>query len=187
MNPLNIMDEYTCHQHEADTRLFYHASLLDERNYIHTIVVDSEDTDVLVIASYASQNLTSKLCVYRRGKILIASELFPASILNIVVSFHAITGADAVSGFYRQSKKSILKRLMKSPEEATSFLESIGRVNSNVEIDESSAERFIIKFVYNDDKNTQLHTARAMKWRKMKNKCTARLPPDKDSFMHHVH
>ena len=26
-----------------------------------------------------------------------------------------------------------------------------------------------------------------MKWRKMKNKCTARLPPYKDSFIHHVH
>ena len=29
LNPLDTKEEFTCHQHEADTRLFYHASLLD--------------------------------------------------------------------------------------------------------------------------------------------------------------
>ena len=57
---------FFCHQHESDTRMFYHASKLDRRSDISSIVVDAEDTDVAVIASYASFKFEKELLFYRK-------------------------------------------------------------------------------------------------------------------------
>ena len=64
LNPLDAKDEFMCHQQEADTRIFYHASLLTSRADVRTILIDAEDTEVLVIAAYASHQLEKKLCIY---------------------------------------------------------------------------------------------------------------------------
>ena len=54
VNPIEIMQDFFCHQHKSDTRMFFHAGILDRRNNISSIEVNVEDTGVAVIAPYAS-------------------------------------------------------------------------------------------------------------------------------------
>ena len=64
VNSVATLHCFFCHQHESDTRMFYHASKLDRRSDISSTVVDAEDTDVAVIASYASFKFEKELFLY---------------------------------------------------------------------------------------------------------------------------
>ena len=96
---------FFCHQHESDTRMFYNASKLDRRTDISSTVVDAEDSDIAIIASYASFKFEKELLLYRKKEILLCKQLFPEDMTSVIISLHALTGADAVSGFYGHSKK----------------------------------------------------------------------------------
>ena len=79
--------------------MFCHASKLDRRSDISSIVVDAEDTDIAVIASYASFKFEKELLLYRKKEILLCKQLFPEDMTFVIISLHTLTGADAVSGF----------------------------------------------------------------------------------------
>ena len=98
------------HQHDSDTRMFYHACKLDRRSDISSIVVDAEDTDVAVITSYASFKFEKELLLYRKKKILLCKQLCLEDMSSVIISLHALTGTDTVSGFYGHSKKRPSKR-----------------------------------------------------------------------------
>ena len=51
-SPFSTVQNLYCHQEEADTRIFYHANALDQRQDIDSIIIDAEDTDVVVISSF---------------------------------------------------------------------------------------------------------------------------------------
>ena len=76
IDPVATLHCLFCHQHESDTRMFYHASKPDRRSDISSIVVDAEDTDVAVIASYASFKFERELLLYRKKKILLCIPLY---------------------------------------------------------------------------------------------------------------
>lgn len=44
------------------------------------------------------------------------SDFYPNKIANVLIGFHALTGADAACGFYRQSKKTVLKKIQANSE-----------------------------------------------------------------------
>ena len=48
---------YTCDQHEADTKIFYHVSKMILDDAVTLIVIDAEDTDVVAIAAAVAHNL----------------------------------------------------------------------------------------------------------------------------------
>ena len=50
-SPFSTVQNLYCHQ-EADTRIFYHSNALDQRQDIDSIIIDAEDTDVVVISSF---------------------------------------------------------------------------------------------------------------------------------------
>ena len=104
----------------------------------------------------------------------------------MIIPLHAITGADTVSGFYGQSKKSIFKRVSNNIEEASVFLAHLGKGCDKDILWGATSEKFLLKFVYNDEKSVNIEEARARKWMSMKNKTTMRLPPDRDSYEQHV-
>ena len=91
----------------------YHASKLDRRSNISTTVVDAEDADVAVIASYASFKFEKELLLYRKKKILLCKQLCPEDMSSVIIFLHAITGTDVVSGFYGHSKKGHLRESKK--------------------------------------------------------------------------
>lgn len=53
-------DTFFCHQEGTDTRIFYHAKILDQSLDIDT-TVDAEDANVIIIAAYVSTTLQKKM------------------------------------------------------------------------------------------------------------------------------
>ena len=68
-------------------------------------MVDAEDANVIVISAYVSTILQKKLIWYRQKEQIKCSYLYLNEVVNVLIGFYALTGADAVSGFYRQSKE----------------------------------------------------------------------------------
>ena len=135
-NPLTIEQEYFCHQHKADTKISYHAKILDSRNYIFVVVIDAEDTIVLVISAYASHKLEKDVNFYRRNKLIKCKSICSAEMASVLIGFHALIGADAVSGFYCHSKKTIYTKIQKNREGQQMLLnirknEKISQININ--------------------------------------------------------
>ena len=51
-SPFSTVQNLYCYQEEADTHMFYHANTSDQRQDIDSIIIDAEDTDVVVISSF---------------------------------------------------------------------------------------------------------------------------------------
>ena len=66
---------------------------------------------MIIIAAYVSTTLQKKMIWYGRKQQIKCSDFYPNKIANVLIGFHALTGADAASGFYRQSKKTVLKKI----------------------------------------------------------------------------
>ena len=88
-------------------------------------MVDVEDIDVAVIASYALFKFEKELLLYQKKKIPLCKQLCPEDMSSVIISLHALTGADAVSGFYGHSKKVIYEKVKKS-EEAKQLITNLG-------------------------------------------------------------
>ena len=96
------MHEFECSQMEADTIMFYIYAQLRKTQVEKVVVIDAEDTDVVVLK------------IRRKGTVMDCMSLWPAEIARIIVPLHVNSGADAVSGFFGHGKKTILQKLMKS-------------------------------------------------------------------------
>ena len=180
-NLLTIEKEYFCHQHEAKTKIFYHANILDSRNDISAVAIDAEDTGVLVMSAYASHKLEKDVVLYRRNKLIKYKSFCSAEMAPVLIGFHALTGADAASGFYGHSKKTLHTKIQKNCEGKQMLL--IIRKNANIsQTDINNARKLVIKFMHSDKTSCNLAQARTKKWKQMKNKTTLQLPPDEDSF-----
>ena len=176
---------YTCDQHEADTKIFYHVSKMILDDAVTLIVIDAEDTDVVAIAAAVAHNLDVPLFLYRDGKLFDCNAMCSVEVCDIIIQLHVFTGCDSVSGFFGHGKSSVYPK-PSNIEEVKQLLASLG---SSKEINNAlvkSIEKFVIKFVYNDNKSESLAECRALKWEQMKKKTTGRLPPDPDSFELHV-
>lgn len=180
---LNIY-AYQCFQSEADTILFYIYHKLRESGEMRPVVVDSEDTDVVVLAAHVSQKEPGDLILRHKRAFCDAKKLFPADVASFIVKFHIFTGTDSVSGFFGQSKKTIYTRALKNK----SFvkLASLGESLECRSGYEASLCGFVIQNVYGDNTSRKMSQARARKWRTMKKKCTKRLPPDYETLTHHI-
>ena len=185
INQVAMLHCFFCHQHESDTRMFYNASKLDRRTDISSTVVDAEDSDIAIIASYASFKFEKELLLYRKKEILLCKQLFPEDMTSVIISLHALTGADAVSGFYGHSKKPIYEKVKKS-EEAKQLITNLEMYDILSEEDIKKSSMFLINFIYPDKTSLTISQARSKKRKAMKNKTTLRLPPDEDSFVQHL-
>ena len=147
------------------------------------MVIDSEDTDVYVQASYVSHILPGNLFMYHEKSLFSCKKLVSSEISKIIVPLHIITGCDHTSGFYGKGKKSILNKVKKD-REAQELLHGVGE---NLQLHDDirrNMKKFVLMKIYGE--NTDLcGKARASKWRNMKKKCMARLRPDDDTLNHH--
>lgn len=174
---------FTCHQHEADTRIFFHLSIIDRPDTL--IYIDAEDTDVAVIAAYMSHHIQGELRMLRRRQVYDCKQFCSPDMASVIIPLHAFTGADAISGFYGHGKSRIFASVTKS-EEARECLRELGKdieVSTQLRADMTI---FTIRAVYNDARSKTLPEARERKWDQMKNKRTAMLPPDPESFDYHL-
>ena len=140
---------YQCHQHEADTRMFFHAHKISSGDSEIPIVIDAEDTDVIALAAFSSYRIASPLLLYKKGKIYDCRKLCSPGMSSILLQLHVYTGADCVSGFYGHGKTSIFATVAKS-EEAQKILEPLG---SHIEVANDlivNLQLFTRRFIYGD-------------------------------------
>ena len=103
-----------CEHHEADTKMFFYASVLSSPNPVPACVLDAEDKDVYVIASKVSQEILAPLLIHRKGKYYDGSQLCPHEIRQYTTQIYVISSYDTVSGFYDHGKKTIVKKAIAS-------------------------------------------------------------------------
>ena len=95
-----------------------------------------------------------------------------------------ISGSDHTSGFFNHGKISVMKSI-KNDAEARELLSSVGEEPELSNDVASAMKEFVLTKIYNSEERT-CASARAVKWRKQKNKNSMYLPPDKDSLQHHL-
>ena len=149
------------------------------------MVIDAEDTDVVVLAAYVVYATDGILGIGRKKMVVDCRKLCSQEVAKVLIPLHLFTGADSVSGFFGHGRRTICKNAMDSVE-ARSMLSTLGTCLPVISSTIESMEMFTIRYIYNDHASKNLAEARANKWRKMKVKAMQRLPPDPDSHAQHV-
>ena len=111
-------EELLSSQEEADTRIILHCDHIS-RNFSETtvIIVRSPDTDVLVLLSKFSQNI-SQLVLFDTGmgnkrRLLDIKEIISTkgkNVCSVLPALHAFTGCNTTSSFVRRGKMKILEK-----------------------------------------------------------------------------
>ena len=175
--------DFSFQQAEADTMIFSAYANL-RRSVSHTVVIDSEDTDVYVQAAYVSNHIPGDLVIKSKSAFFNCKDLVSDSIASVLIPFHIITGCDHTSGFYGRGKKALLDRL-KDDDEGQQLLHHVGDQLELSDEVRNNMRKFVITKIYGE-KATSCSDARASRWRKMKKKSLGRLPPDEDTLDHHL-
>ena len=160
------MNEY-CFYH-ADTILLSAYYKLRENGYTDDVVIDSEDTDVYVQASYVSNVLPGNLLIKHKNSLFSCKELVSREISKVIIPFHILTGCDHTSGFFGKGKKSALNKLKKD-KEAQKLLQGVGQ---NLQLDDNvrkNMKQFVLMKIYEENVDS-CGKARTSKWSKMKKK-----------------
>ena len=132
-------------------------------------MVDVEDTDVAVIASYASFRFENELLFYRKKE----NTTMQAALSGIYVICHHIFTCTywSLCGQWLQwtFKKAIYEKVKKS-EEAKQLITNFEMYDILSEEDNKKCSMFLISFIYADKTSLTISQARSRKWKAMKNK-----------------
>ena len=170
---------------EADTRIMVHVSNMPQR----TIVVYSRDTDVLVLLTHHRERLPARQLWMRTGPnkdpkyipIHDVVKTHSESVLKELLAFHALTGCDTTSFFFRKGKKGAWKNFTKH----SALLHGLGK---SFEEPSQEVEHNVGAFVSRwyglpEDVNT-VDRARAVLFQQGKH--VASLPPTTDALKPHL-
>ena len=145
-----------CKQEEADTKIFLHCK--DASARFREVIIQTPDTDVFVLALGFTCSLSCesfiKTIVKDKNRIISISWIidklkgtygFQESeiIIQSIIGFHAFTGCDTTSAFWRKGKVRPLHLMLKNPE----FMMTFAELGNNWEIDEISLLSKIEVFV----------------------------------------
>ena len=142
------------------------------------------DTDAYVAAALISRQLPGILCIKRKQEMILCRELVTDEMANCIVQLHCMTGCDANSGFYGKGKKSVFDKVAKTP----IAQQQLSRCGESLDLQEDVQEelfKFTRHVIYGDKTSDTMAEARAAKWKTLKSKSFARLPPDEDSLRQH--
>ena len=119
--------QYVCSPVEADTRMVYHLSVLSKAVPRESAVVCSTDTDVMVILLYHANKLEANVWMDLRHSSdntrELANHLGPV-LCKALPGYHALTGCDYTSSFFRKGKVNQLKKA----EKCALHLEGLGKI-----------------------------------------------------------
>jgi len=179
------MEEFECSHIEADTILFFIYSQIRKAGKMETVVIDAEDTDVVILSAYVAHQLEGTLAIKRKDKIISCRDLCSDDVAEILIPLHIHSGSDTTSGFYGHGKKTVYEKGT-GTQEARNLLKDVGKTLPVTQEVLQQMATFTIRHIYNDTISKTLGEARARKWGEMKNKSTSRIPPDPDSHNLHV-
>ena len=148
---------------EADSIILYIFLQLRRKGDQSLVVIDAEDTDVVVLTAYVAHTTDGILGIRRKKMVVDGRKLCPQEVAKVLVPLHFFTGADSVSGFFCHGKITICKNDMESvvTQAMLSTLGTCVPVTSNTI---ESMEMFTIRYIYNDHISKNLAEARANKW-----------------------
>lgn len=170
---------FECEHIEADTAIFFIYSRIRQSGVCSDVVIDSEDTDVLILSAHVAHSLDGALAIKRKHNIINCKTLCSREVAEVIVQLHVHSGSDTTTAFFGHGKQTVFSKGI--TDEARPLLSLVGQslpVTRNV-LD--AMTEFTVKYIYNDKISKTLGEARAKKWTQMKRKSTLRLPPDQDS------
>ena len=174
---------YRSNHEEADSRLVYQAYL--EKG---DVVIACKDTDVLILMVWAHTfyDVNVKWYLkYDREKYADISKIcdfFGREICLSLPAFHAVTGCDTTSYFYRAGKVRVLKKLLGNPAKCT-LLSPLGRNKVLSDQDIESVKTFIQTVVYSGKDDEDYVSTRIRLYENLKSKSSMPIPPDPDSVV----
>ena len=136
-----------CKQKEADTRIFLHCKLASAR--FREVIIHTSFTDVFVLVLGFARSLNYELFIKTglkdKNRIISISRIIDKLkgtygfqereiIIQSIIEFHAFTGCDTISAFWRKRKVHPLHIMLKNPE----FMMTFAELGNNWEIDKIS-------------------------------------------------
>ena len=113
LNSETLRLEYNCYHHLADTKIFCHADLLARSRNDVALTSDYADTDAVCIAAYFAHTTEIPIFLYKKGKLHDCRKLCSLEVANIIIPFHAYTGADAVTWLVRTLDNQISRQYLR--------------------------------------------------------------------------
>ena len=168
---------HECNHEEADTRLVLQA-FLEETN----VVIACKDTDVLILLvwAYAYHQIKNEwFFKYENEKYAEISkicEYLGPQICLVLPAFHALTGCDTTSYFFRAGKVRIFKKLISDPAKCKLLL-PLGQEKILGESDIESVKEFIRTVVYSGKEGENYVETRIRLYQNLKSKSSMPLPP----------
>ena len=92
--------ELQCYHLEADTAMLFTYAQFRRNGVTKPAVIDSEDTDVVVLCAFASSKYNGILGLKRKKIIVDCGRLCSPEMTKIIIPLHVISGCDSVSSFY---------------------------------------------------------------------------------------
>ena len=136
-------------------------SRIREHDQTTPVLIDSEDTDVVVMCVYALSIINGELAIRRKRNNFGAKDLISKEMSKIIVPLHFMTDCDLTSRFnIRVGKRTVWTRVQKSAK-AQMLLTNLSHEKLN---------KFVIKYIVNDKVSTTLTEMKAQKWKNMKNR-----------------
>ena len=176
-----------CSHEEADTRLLFHAKHAFNNGY-ETVIIHSPDTDVAVLCVANAAQFTGTLYfatgVNNNFRYIDMTKLSAdiGQLANILPGLHALTGADATSGFAGIGKKTAVSMASS----CIDLIQNLGESFSCTDETLLSAEKFIVS-LYKKTRceDTSINCLRYSLFCKTQKRNTY-LPPCQDTLQQHI-
>ena len=101
------VEKFCCFHLEADTAMLFLYSRIREYDQTKPVLIDSEDTDVVVMCAYAASIINGELAIRRKRNNFSAKELCSKEMSKIIVPLHVMTGCDVTSSFFGVDKRTV--------------------------------------------------------------------------------
>ena len=79
---------------EADTALFTIYYQVRENGWKGTIVIDAQNTDIYVQASYVLHEISGRLLIKRKHSYIDCKTLLSSEMAEVIIQLHVMTGCD---------------------------------------------------------------------------------------------
>ena len=116
----------TYHQ-EADTILFCIIHAIRQTGNHNTIIIDAEDTDVIVLKFFSFSHRKWSSWYSKEKSSFYCNKLCSPELALIIVQLHVLTRSDSTSGFFGTGKNAVVKNVLKNTEDAKLLLDDLGK------------------------------------------------------------
>ena len=111
------VEKCCCLHLEADAVMLFLYFRIKEYDQTTPVLIDSENTNVVVICAYAASKLMAN---WKENINFSANDLCSKVMSKIIVPLHVMAGCDVTSSFFGVGKRTVWKWLQKSIESKTS-------------------------------------------------------------------